>query len=162
MTDDENDKKSRKILIELENIDDDCDDIGIDFVKISDEGIAQEYDIASMPAIVYFRHRFPQIYEGMKLEIFITSSHCIPIKFFSDPKHFIQITRDLHLPIVLKKTSTHSSSIITGDMTDEEAVLEWLIDNKDKGPASIIEEVDGKMLQSLVDTFEFLVVYFCE
>lgn len=47
-------------------------------------------------------------------------------------------------------------------MTDEEALLEWLIDNKDKGPASIIEEVDGKMLQSLVDTFDFLVVYFCE
>lgn len=63
-TDDEGDKKSRKILIELENIDDDCDDIGIDFVKISDEGIAKEYDIASLPAIVYFRHRFPQIYEG--------------------------------------------------------------------------------------------------
>lgn len=47
-------------------------------------------------------------------------------------------------------------------MKDEEALLEWLIDNKDKGPASIIEEVDGKMLQNLVDTFEFLVVYFCE
>lgn len=63
-SDDEDDMKSKKILIELENIDDDCDDIGIDFVKISDEGIAQEYDIASMPALVYFRHRFPQIYEG--------------------------------------------------------------------------------------------------
>lgn len=49
-----------------------------------------------------------------------------------------------------------------GDMMDEDAILEWLIDNKDKGPASIIEEVDGKMLQTLVDTFEFLVVYFCE
>ncbi|XP_045120696.1 uncharacterized protein LOC123510033 isoform X14 [Portunus trituberculatus] len=107
---DEDDMKSKKILIELENIDDDCDDIGIDFVKISDEGIAQEYDIASMPALVYFRHRFPQIYEG--------------------------------------------------DMFDEDALLEWLIDNKDKGPASIIEEVDGKMLQTLVDTFEYLVVYF--
>ncbi|XP_063877634.1 uncharacterized protein LOC135109832 isoform X10 [Scylla paramamosain] len=107
---DEDDMKSKKILIELENIDDDCDDIGIDFVKISDEGIAQEYDIASMPALVYFRHRFPQIYEG--------------------------------------------------DMFDEDGLLEWLIDNKDKGPASIIEEVDGKMLQTLVDTFEYLVVYF--
>lgn len=49
-----------------------------------------------------------------------------------------------------------------GDMMDEDALLEWLIDNKDQGPASIIEEVDGKMLQTLVDTFEFLVVYFCE
>ncbi|XP_042207519.1 uncharacterized protein LOC121856222 isoform X4 [Homarus americanus] len=106
----ENDKKSRKILTELENIDDECDDIGIDFVKISDDGIAQEYDIVSLPALVYFRNRFPQIYEG--------------------------------------------------DLKDEEALLEWLIDNKDKGPASIIEEVDGQMLQNLVDTFEYLVVYF--
>nr|XP_045619921.1 uncharacterized protein LOC123771446 isoform X1 [Procambarus clarkii] len=104
------DKKSKKILTELENIDDECDDIGIDFVKISDDGIANEYDIVSLPALVYFRNRFPQIYEG--------------------------------------------------DLRDEEALLEWLIDNKDKGPASIIEEVDGQMLQSLVDTFEYLVVYF--
>ena len=47
-------------------------------------------------------------------------------------------------------------------MLDEDALLEWLIDNKDQGPASIIEEVDGKMLQTLVDTFEYLVVYFCK
>ncbi|KAK3864392.1 hypothetical protein Pcinc_029924 [Petrolisthes cinctipes] len=106
----EEDVKSRAILTELEHIDDDCDDIGIDFVKISDEGIAQEYDIVSLPALVYFRSKFPQIYEG--------------------------------------------------DLKDEEALLEWLIDNKDVGPASIIEEVDGKMLQNLVDTFEYLVVYF--
>lgn len=87
LADDENDKKSRKILIELENIDDDCDDIGIDFVKISDEGIAQEYDIASMPAIVYFRHRFPQIFEGeeesLSTSVFFTClaflSVCVPL-----------------------------------------------------------------------------------
>lgn len=58
----------------------------------------------------------------------------------------------------------HSYCVLfsAGDMFDEDALLEWLIDNKDKGPASIIEEVDGKMLQTLVDTFEYLVVYFCE
>ncbi|KAK7069268.1 hypothetical protein SK128_025944 [Halocaridina rubra] len=106
----ESDKKSKVILSELENIDDECDDIGIDFVKISDDGIAQEYDIVSLPALVYFRNHFPQIYEG--------------------------------------------------DLKDEEALLEWLIDNKDKGPTSIIEEVDGQMLQNLVDSFEYLVVYF--
>ncbi|XP_071549030.1 uncharacterized protein hlk isoform X4 [Panulirus ornatus] len=106
----ESDKKSKMILTDLENIDDECDDIGIDFVKISDDGIAEEYDIVSMPALVYFRTRFPQIYEG--------------------------------------------------DLQDEEAVLEWLIDNKDKGPASIIEEVDGQMLQNLIDSFEYIVVYF--
>ncbi|KAL7646704.1 UNVERIFIED_CONTAM: hypothetical protein RMT77_001957 [Armadillidium vulgare] len=104
------DKKSRRILEELENIDDECDDIGIDFVKISDETAAKDFDIIHIPAIVYFRSRFPQIYEG--------------------------------------------------DLKDEEALLEWLIDNKDRGPISIIEEVDGNMLQSLIDTFDFVVVYF--
>ncbi|XP_037785397.1 uncharacterized protein LOC119581125 [Penaeus monodon] len=106
----EGDKKSRDILLELENIDDECDDIGIDFVKVSDENIAKEYEVVILPALVYFRNRFPQIYEG--------------------------------------------------DLKDEEALLEWLIDNKDKGPASIIEEVDGQMIQSLVEGFEYLVVYF--
>ncbi|XP_063590532.1 uncharacterized protein LOC134767464 [Penaeus indicus] len=106
----EGDKKSRDILVELENIDDECDDIGIDFVKVSDENIAKEYEVVILPALVYFRNRFPQIYEG--------------------------------------------------DLKDEEALLEWLIDNKDKGPASIIEEVDGQMIQSLVEGFEYLVVYF--
>lgn len=56
----------------------------------------------------------------------------------------------------------HVCLCVAGDLKDEEALLEWLIDNKDVGPASIIEEVDGKMLQNLVDTFEYLVVYFCE
>ncbi|XP_076048874.1 hulk isoform X3 [Oratosquilla oratoria] len=106
----EGDKKSKSILVELENIDDECDDIGINFVKISDTGIAQTYDISHLPALVYFRNRFPQIYEG--------------------------------------------------DLKDEDALLEWLIDNKDKGPASIIEEVDGSMLPSLVESFDYLVVYF--
>lgn len=107
---DENDKKSRRILTELENIDDECDDVGIDFVKISDESAARNHDLAVLPVLVYFRNRFPQIYEG--------------------------------------------------ELQDEEALLEWLLDNKDKGPVSIIEEVDGAMLQSLADNFEYLVVYF--
>lgn len=49
-----------------------------------------------------------------------------------------------------------------GDLLDEEALLEWLLDNKDKGPVSIIEEVDGAMLPSMVENFEYLVVYFCK
>lgn len=62
--DDETDKSSRKILTELENIDDECDDVGIDFVKISDEGAAQSHDLSGLPVLVYFRNRFPQVYEG--------------------------------------------------------------------------------------------------
>ncbi|XP_975074.1 uncharacterized protein hlk isoform X6 [Tribolium castaneum] len=60
----EGDKKCQKILQELENIDDECEDKDIDFVKISDEGIEKEYDLPSLPALAFYRHRFRDIYSG--------------------------------------------------------------------------------------------------
>jgi hypothetical protein len=48
----------------LENIDDECEDKDIDFVKISDEGIEKEYDLPSLPAVAFYRHRFRDIYSG--------------------------------------------------------------------------------------------------
>ncbi|XP_068911269.1 uncharacterized protein hlk isoform X6 [Tenebrio molitor] len=60
----EGDKKCQKILQELENIDDECEDKDIDFVKISDEGIEKEYDLPSLPAVAFYRHRFRDIYSG--------------------------------------------------------------------------------------------------
>ncbi|VEN38635.1 unnamed protein product, partial [Callosobruchus maculatus] len=60
----EGDKKSQKILQELENIDDECEDKDIDFVKISDEGIEKEYDLPSLPAVAFYRNRFREIYTG--------------------------------------------------------------------------------------------------
>lgn len=62
--DKEGDKRSQKILQELENIDDECEDKDIDFVKISDEGIQKEYDLPSMPAVAFYRNRFREIYTG--------------------------------------------------------------------------------------------------
>ncbi|CAG7689960.1 unnamed protein product [Allacma fusca] len=58
------DKKSQRILLELENIDDEADDLGIAFVKISDEGMLREYDLDPLPALVFFRAKFPMIYAG--------------------------------------------------------------------------------------------------
>lgn len=63
-SDKENDKKSQKILSELENIDDECEDKGIDFVKTSDEGVDKEYDLPDMPALAFYRHKFRTIYDG--------------------------------------------------------------------------------------------------
>lgn len=63
-SDKEGDKRSQKILQELENIDDECEDKDIDFVKISDEGIQKEYDLASLPAVAFYRNRFREIYSG--------------------------------------------------------------------------------------------------
>ncbi|XP_026484298.1 uncharacterized protein LOC113392214 isoform X5 [Vanessa tameamea] len=60
----ENDKKSQKILSELENIDDECEEKDIDFVKTSDDGIDKEYDLPDLPALAFYRHKFRTIYDG--------------------------------------------------------------------------------------------------
>ncbi|KAF9406977.1 hypothetical protein HW555_012847 [Spodoptera exigua] len=60
----EGDKKSQKILSELENIDDECEEKDIDFVKTSDDGIDKEYDLSDLPALAFYRHKFRTIYEG--------------------------------------------------------------------------------------------------
>lgn len=63
--DDKDQKKSQKILGELENIDDDCDQHNIAFVKISDLNEAKEYGIESLPTLVFFEKKIPHIYEGI-------------------------------------------------------------------------------------------------
>ncbi|XP_013171331.1 PREDICTED: uncharacterized protein LOC106120517 isoform X2 [Papilio xuthus] len=60
----EGDKKSQKILSELENIDDECEEKNIDFIKTSDEGVDKEYDLSELPALAFYRHKFRTIYEG--------------------------------------------------------------------------------------------------
>lgn len=52
------------MLLELENIDDEADQLGIGFVKINDEDLADEYNLGTLPALVYYRHQIPIIYEG--------------------------------------------------------------------------------------------------
>lgn len=58
--------KCKKILQELENIDDDTDDHGIQFVKCEDAQYAKSIGISNLPALVYFeRHSSaPSIYVG--------------------------------------------------------------------------------------------------
>jgi hypothetical protein len=51
-------------LQELENIDDEADQLGIGFVKIHDELLANEYNLGTLPKLVYYRHETPVIYEG--------------------------------------------------------------------------------------------------
>lgn len=52
------------MLEELENIDDDCEIYGINFVKIIDQNLAKRYGIKNYPALVYFRNGNPLIYDG--------------------------------------------------------------------------------------------------
>ncbi|XP_012535507.2 uncharacterized protein LOC105836192 isoform X1 [Monomorium pharaonis] len=105
----EGDKKSQKILQELENIDDECEEKEIDFVKISDEGIEKEYDLPGLPALAFYRHKFRQIYSG--------------------------------------------------DMMHEEEILEWVLELRTTTP-DVIESVDRKTLQVLINDVEHLAVFF--
>lgn len=52
------------MLAELENIDDECDQNDIAFVKIDNDAEAKEYGIDTLPALIYFEKRIPYIYEG--------------------------------------------------------------------------------------------------
>lgn len=64
ITDDKDHKKSQKILAELENIDDECDQNDIAFVKIDDDKEAKEYGIETIPTMVFFEKGIPHVYEG--------------------------------------------------------------------------------------------------
>lgn len=58
-------KRCTKALQELENIDDEADQLEIGFVKIHDESLADEYNLGTLPALVYYRHQIPILYEGL-------------------------------------------------------------------------------------------------
>lgn len=52
------------VLEKLENIDSETDNLDITFVKMSDARYARKWGVTKLPAIVYFRKRFPSIYRG--------------------------------------------------------------------------------------------------
>lgn len=79
LTDDKDQKKSQKVLSELENIDDDCDQHNIAFVKIDDEDEAKEYGIDEVPTLVFFERKIPHIYEGKLFFSYITKNNFIYI-----------------------------------------------------------------------------------
>ena len=53
--------------------------------------------------------------------------------------------------------------IFQGDLTNEQTVLEWLIQNRSVGDEEdVIEEVDSKTLRTMVTSIENLAVLFCK
>lgn len=109
--DSEGDKKAQKILNELENIDDECEEKSIDFVKTSDDGIDKEYDLVELPALAFYRNKFRTIYKG--------------------------------------------------DLMKEDEILDWVLDLYGSDP-DVIETVDRKTLQVLINDVEHLAVFFCK
>lgn len=48
----------------MENIDDECEEKNIQFLKTSDEGIEKEYDLPGLPTLLFYRNKFRKIYSG--------------------------------------------------------------------------------------------------
>ena len=53
-----------QVLAELENVDDECDDYGIQLVKLNDPQLAKRYGIKTFPSLVYFRNGNPLTFDG--------------------------------------------------------------------------------------------------
>lgn len=63
-------EECEEVLQELETIDDDADDHGIQFVKSKDSKLASEIGIFSFPALVYYETGVPIMYDG-KLWVYV-------------------------------------------------------------------------------------------
>ena len=129
-----------KILEELENIDDDCDRHGITFVKTKDFSVAEAYGVHDYPALVYFEDSIPNVFEGS----IIHQLWCL--------QHFSFEYISLSLSLLEKITST-------GELNEEEEVLQWLITQKTEDR---IELITRQMLESMVEDTQYLAVYFCK
>lgn len=66
--DEQDHDESAIVLTKLENIDSETDNLDITFVKMSDARYARKWGVSKLPALVYFRKRFPSIYRGECLE----------------------------------------------------------------------------------------------
>jgi len=56
--------KCGEILEELERIDSEADNLDIIFVRIDDVKYAKKWGVTKIPALVYFRRKFPSIFRG--------------------------------------------------------------------------------------------------
>ena len=62
--DDVDSRKAENLLEVMEQIDDDCAKRGIHFVKVSEDGAAEQYGVARLPSLVFFKNDLPSLYEG--------------------------------------------------------------------------------------------------
>jgi hypothetical protein len=61
-----------KALNALERIDPEADQLGISFVKVHDPRYAKKYGVTKLPALVYFRKKFPSVYRGKMSFLFLS------------------------------------------------------------------------------------------
>ena len=119
----------------LAKVDDYCGKLDIGLVKINDLELVTEYNLGELPALVYYRHGIPILYEGLLL-LLTTNFYVVQMR---------------------------SSHIFAGDLTAEDDILEWLIQNRSSGDEEdVIEEVEYKTLEAMVTAVENIAVLFCK
>ncbi|XP_061377518.1 uncharacterized protein LOC116766670 isoform X7 [Danaus plexippus] len=157
----ENDKKSQKILSELENIDDECEEQDIDFVKTSDEGIDKEYDLPDLPALAFYRHKFRTIYDGdlmheeaiLKWVLELHTSHPDVIENV-DRKTLKDLIDDVeHLAVFFYNDNCDTCEEILEE-------LETIDDDTDKHGIQFVKSKDSKLASDIgIFSFPALVYY---
>ena len=61
-------KKSDEVMNGLAKVDDYCGKLHIGIVKINDLELVTEYNLGELPALVYYRHAIPILYEGESIK----------------------------------------------------------------------------------------------
>ncbi len=131
-SDDEDCIECESILEGLENIDDDADAFGIDFVKNREALAAKQYNVYTTPALVYFRKKTPILFDG-----------------------------DLHDEEKARKEWRDMLKIFKKNLLCLQ-VLTWLTSQDVFEIKDEIEEVNRKMLEKLLDENDFVAVFFCK
>ncbi|XP_063360360.1 uncharacterized protein LOC134649525 isoform X5 [Cydia amplana] len=157
----EGDKKSQKVLSELENIDDECEEKDIDFVKISDEGVEKEYDLSELPALAFYRHKFRTIYEGDLMHEEDILSWVLDL-VDSQPDVIESVDRktlkDLIADVEHLAVFFYSDDCDTCDDVLEE--LETIDDDTDKYEIQFVKSKDSKLASDIgIFSFPALVYY---
>lgn len=131
-TDDHGNDDSMTVLEELEQIDDDCDKHGIQFVKIDDAKAAADFGIDT----VRITSQYPRM-EIKKLAWRISNLQIPAIVYF-----------EKEIP-----------NVYDGDLMDEEQILKWLLGQLEHDE---IEDVTDEMLDTMIKEGRVIAVLFCK
>ena len=97
----EQDEETEEILKNLEEIDDDLDEKGVLFVKVSEVKAAVEYGIEERPTLVVFEKGIPNLYEGDDFKDADNILHWITGEMSGD--HTVEAVTDSMLDMMISK-----------------------------------------------------------
>ena len=119
-----------EVLQELENIDDECDEKGILFVKIDDDSVAKEYGIDDeLPTLVYFENKIPSVYQGdlkneeKVLEWLVRQTNSDEIEEVSHEMLDLIIEKHNHIAVLIYKPKDKNSDKLLKELGINENIF---------------------------------------